>query len=115
MYRLSAHTEVFRSLCRIALVLENCLIDSCLCFGSRLKEFDVTDARSDALIPDGRTDYDLGTPTMDASHKELTLGQGIKDFPSIDDYPFPLSLSLLGHPGGKNAPISQCSLITGLA
>ena len=105
MYRLSAHPEVFRCLGRITLVLENCLIDSCLCFGSRFKEFDMADARSDALIPDGRTDYDLGTPTMDTSHKELTLGKGIKDFPSVDDDPFPFSLCLLGHSGGKNAPI----------
>lgn len=105
MYRLSAHAEVFRRLSRIALVFENRLIDSCLCLGSRLKEFDVADTGSDALIPDGRTDYDLGTPTMDASHKELTLGQGIKNFPSIDDYPFPFCFGLLGHSGGKNAPI----------
>lgn len=106
MYRLSAHTEVFRCLCRIALVFENRFVDTRLCLGSRLKEFDVADTRSDALIPDGRTDYDLGTPTMDTSHKKLTLGKGIKDFPSIDYYPFPFCFRLLGHPGGKNAPIS---------
>ena len=105
MHRLSAHTEVFCRLSRIALVFENGFIDFCLCLGSRLKKFDMADTRSDALIPDGRTDYDLGTPTMDALHKELTFGKGIKDFPSIDDYPFPLSLCLLGHSGGKNTPI----------
>lgn len=106
MYRLSAHAEVFRRLSRIALVLENRFVDTRLCLSSRLKEFDVADTRSDALIPDGRTNYDFGSPTMDAPHKELTLGKGIKDFPSIDDYPFPFCFGLLGHPGGKNAPIS---------
>lgn len=75
----------------------------------------MADTGSNALLTDESASNYLCSPTMDTSHKELTLGKGIKDFPSVDDYPFPFCFGLLGHPGCEDTPIPQRSLITGLA